>query len=612
LNGARLVFVATDTALSPKALAAAIEAQAITTMFLTTSLFQHVARTVPNAFGRLRNLLFGGETADPQAVAAVLQSGRPPRRLLHVYGPTETTTFATWHHVTQVDPDAASIPIGRPLANTSVYILDRWQNPVPAGVIGELCIGGPGLAAGYLGEPQLTAARFIASPFRAGERLYRTGDLARYRMDGVIDFVGRVDRQVKIRGFRVELGEVENALKKHPGIRDALVVAQDVAAGDRRLNAYVVTTPDAKTELQPAMLRDFLRKALPGHMIPAGIRLLDSFPLTPNGKIDRDALPPIAANGQRQVDPGNLSILEHELLRLWQELLGTNEVGPDDNFFDLGGHSLLAVRLIDAVERVAGLRLPLTTLFARPTVKGLAAALLDGRKDYFRESIAAVQTAGDRPPFFFLHGEFNGGGFYSLRFARTLGSRQPFYACHPHGLTGRALPPSIEAMAEDYLPALRAIQPHGPYFLGGHCNGALVALEIGRRLHADSEDVALVMMIDATAYSSPVAPVAPQTENLLQPPENPDLLGYYREVMSRYIPESYDGTVTVLRSRETPWPQADLGWRNIAARVDVHEVPGDHMSALTKHLTALSETVRDCVEAAQRRAKARGARVPPS
>jgi len=384
LNGARLVLIAEDTLLSPQAMATAIEQRGITTLFLTTALFNQMTDRIPAALRNLHHLLFGGEAVDPQRVRELLQKG-PPKRLLHVYGPTETTTFASWYLVKGVAEEASTVPIGRPIANTKIYILDSHLSPVPIGVVGELYIGGDGLATGYLNRPKLTQAKFIANPFSSqpGDRLYKTGDLARYLADGNIEFVGRIDDQVKIRGFRIEPGEIEAVLGQHSGIRECVVMAQQDDAGEKRLVAYVVAVSDS--QLDSIGLRGFLKERLPEYMIPAAFVFLDTLPLTPNGKLDRRALP--EPDSQRREDEARYvpprTAVEQGLAEIWAEVLRVDRVGIHDNFFDLGGHSLLATRVASRIREVFRIELPLRALFEMPTVAGLS------------DHIEAIRWAGD-------------------------------------------------------------------------------------------------------------------------------------------------------------------------------------------------------------------------
>ena len=275
---------------SPQYFAAQIREREISVLFLTTALFNQLADEVPWAFNSVRYLLFGGEAVSPRWMKAVLKNG-PPERLLHVYGPTESTTFTLWYEVTDVPEGAKIIPIGRPISNTQVYVLDHHRWPVPVGVPGELCIAGMGLARGYLNHPELTTEKFIPNPFSedAEARLYTTGDLVRYLPDGNIEFLGRLDHQVKIRGFRVELGEIEAVLSQHTAVREAVVLAREDIPGDKRLVAYFVS--DQESPPTVSELRRFLKEGLPDYMMPAVFTLLNALPLTPNGKVDRRALP---------------------------------------------------------------------------------------------------------------------------------------------------------------------------------------------------------------------------------------------------------------------------------------------------------------------------------
>jgi amino acid adenylation domain-containing protein/non-ribosomal peptide synthase protein (TIGR01720 family) len=411
LNGGCLVFLPRSVLLSPPDLARALAEERVSTMFLTSALFHQVARQTPRAFAPLRELLFGGEAADPRLVRAVLAAG-PPARLLHVYGPTETTTFATWHAVREVAPGAASVPIGGPVGNAVARVLDRELRELPVGAVGELCIGGwtggEGLARGYLGRPELTAERFVPDPCAdaadggLGARLYRTGDLVRRLADGTIDFLGRLDRQVKLRGFRIEPGEIEAALAEHPRVRQAAVAVRQVGEGDRRLVAYVAAdpapgaVPDAEAGdaeagspgvIDPGELRAFLETRLPPYMVPAGFVFLGSLPLTATGKVDRRALAAGPAQewgsraGRVHVPPRTAA--EAALAPIWAEVLRLDAAaGPsvEDDFFALGGDSILSIQIV-ARARQAGLAITPKQLFENPTIAGLAAvaASVDAR-----------------------------------------------------------------------------------------------------------------------------------------------------------------------------------------------------------------------------------------
>jgi amino acid adenylation domain-containing protein len=372
LNGASLVIIDRDTLLSSQSFATALREKRITSAFVTTALFNRLVRDVPDVFAPVRDLLFGGEAADPEAVRTVLAAD-PPRRLIHVYGPTEATTFSTWLHVRKVAADARTVPIGGPLANSACHVLDRWLQPVPTGAAGELHLGGDGLAHGYWGRPALTAERFIPDPFGApGSRLYRSGDRVRRLPDASIEYLTRLDGQVKIRGYRIELGEIEAALRTHAAVEQVAVVARD-SAGGKRLVAYVVDKSGTAT----GDLQRHLKQRLPDYMVPAAVVSLDRLPLTPNGKLDRNALPSSDAATGQQVTPR--TAVEEILSGLWCDVLQGARPGIDDNFFDCGGHSLIAAQLMARIADAFSIELPLRTLFEAPTVRALALRVEEAR-----------------------------------------------------------------------------------------------------------------------------------------------------------------------------------------------------------------------------------------
>ena len=460
----------------------------------------------------VRLVIIGGERASPERLAVWSKRVGPRVRLVNTYGPTEATVVATAHDLTDRERSATErreVPIGRPVSNAQTYVLDARLRPVPVGVPGELHIGGAGVARGYLNRPDLTSQKFIADPFAKNGhgRLYKSGDLARYLPDGSIEFRGRVDNQVKIHGFRIELGDIESAAAGCPLVKSFLVVAREDAQGDKRLVAYIVPAAGAATLSQPAITRgvkDFLRTKLPAYMVPSTFVTLDDFPLNRNGKIDLNSLPvpdqARAEMGGDYVKPGNP--LEYQLAQVWEELFDIRPIGITDNFFDLGGHSLLSVRMIDRIEQVIGKKLPLATLLSGATIEKLAAALLKQESESLRSPLVEIQAGGSKRPFFYLHGDFNGGGLYCVSLSRHLGKDQPFYALQPHGMDGQPMPRTIEAMAEDHIKTLRGHQPEGPYLLGGHCNGALIAFEMARQLEAQGAKVDLLVLICAEATNA--------------------------------------------------------------------------------------------------------------
>lgn len=373
LNGGCVVIPPREVLLSPQALAKTLQNERITVLFLTTAVFHQVARECPKAFNALHTLLMGGEVCDPARIRDVLAQGGP-RRFLHVYGPTENTTFSTYYLVRELAADATTVPIGTPISNSTLYILDRHLQPVPPGVAGEIYVGGDGVALGYANSQERTALRFIPDPFAqsADARLYKTGDLGRFLHDGNVEFLGRNDLQVKIRGFRIELGEIESALFLDPEVRAAAVVTRKAAAGGQSIVAYVV--PKAGLRIHVNELRSRLKQRLPDYMLPATIVLLESLPLNPNGKVDKRALPdPTEVNAEApNVENAPASVLEKTLASIWGEVLGLSHIDIDDLFFDLGGHSLLLAEVQAKIKERLNLDVSIVELFQHPSIRSLS------------------------------------------------------------------------------------------------------------------------------------------------------------------------------------------------------------------------------------------------
>ena len=372
LSGARLFGYRKETVLALHGFASQLTKHQITTLFLPTALFNQFAREFPSTFQTLGHLLFGGETADPHCVDEVVQCGRPAR-LLHVYGPTETTTFASWFLVNDVPQRANTIPIGKPLTNTQLYILDDEMHPVPVGVPGELYIGGDGLALSYLNRPANTSERFVPHPFckRYQPRLYKTGDQCRWLSGGNVEFLGRLDDQVKTRGFRVELGEIVSTLRQHHNVDEAVVSMRDDKADDKRLVAHVVAT--AGTALVPHELRRFMKERLPSYMVPSAFVFMKALPLTANGKVDRCALPnPQVRSSSNQPFVRPSTVDQRKIAAIWTNVLDVDPVGIDDNFFDMGGSSLRLPAVLNRLQKAFDREVTIVDLFEHTTVRGLA------------------------------------------------------------------------------------------------------------------------------------------------------------------------------------------------------------------------------------------------
>ncbi|HJV61616.1 MAG TPA: amino acid adenylation domain-containing protein [Albitalea sp.] len=445
----------------------------------------------------LRILVCGGEALDRE-LARELRRRLPGVRLGNFYGPTETSIDAAWHEVHEVPSGPGLVPIGRPVAHARCHVLDAQMQPVPIGVVGELCIGGAGLARGYLHRPELTAGRFVADPFHAGERLYRSGDLARYLHDGTLEWIGRLDEQVKLRGLRIELGEIDAALQACPGVAHAAVLLREDRPGHPRLVAYV-----AGEGLVAALLRGHLAQRLPDYMLPSVIVVLPALPLLPSGKLDRQALPAPRADSADSKDDTPNSPLEAAMQSVWCDVLGVDRVGVDDDFFELGGHSLLAIRLLAEIERRLGPALRVSSLFQAPTVRRLA-ALIETQPDAAIPSscVVAMQARGDRPALFAVSG-YGGGVTPFKALARELGDRQPLYVLDTgvFGSDDEGL--TLEDVAHRMVVDMRRVQASGPYRLVGYSLGGKIVYEMAQQLHRAGERVALLALLDCAGPGYP-------------------------------------------------------------------------------------------------------------
>ncbi len=633
----------------------------LTVLNIPTGYWQELTREwadlselVPNIQPRV--FIVGGDTMLPEFLDLWHRTPMSSIRLINAYGPTETTITATAFDIAPRlrEPSALQrIPIGRPLANRATYILNKYGDPVPVGVPGELYIGGHCLARGYLKRPDLTAQNFVPDPFSSepGTRLYKTGDLARYLSDGNIEFLGRIDDQVKVRGFRIELGEIEAALRQHPAVRETVVLARENAPGEKHLVAYVV----AQGESPPTAseLRVFLKEKLPDYMMPAVFVPLAALPLMPNGKVNRSALP---EPGRTRSEPGRAFVaprnpLELQITSLWEEVLGIRPIGVTDNFFELGGHSLAAVRLFALIERRLGKKVPLATVFQGATVEHLAKILAQYAQAPSHSSLVAIQPGGNRRPFFLIH-PAGGHVFPYVHLAHHLGSDQPSYGLQARGLEEGQEPHSrIEDMAAYYIEALRTVQPWGPYLLGGWSMGGVVALEMAQQFRAQGQRVALLalldtriptadeeladedfdarLLIDFVRYfglsldlrdSLARLPKHELLERVLEHAKRAGLMPSDIEVSQaqpfielckadfratqNYVLHHYPGRITLFKAgQELAGTSSDptLGWSEWAAGgVDVHVVPGNHATMVYKpHVEVLAEKLRACLDHAQ-------------
>jgi surfactin family lipopeptide synthetase C len=640
ITGATVVIAPRDVVRNPKQLIAEIERSRASVVQATPAAWRMLIQTGWTGKPGLK-VLCGGEALSRELADALLDR---VGSVWNVYGPTETTIWST---VAPVHRDTA-ITIGRAIANTSIYILDRNMRLVPRGVTGDLYIGGAGIARGYHNRPELTAERFVQNPFGdPGSRLYCTGDLARYLADGSIECLGRRDHQVKIRGFRIELGEIETVLAKHPSIQEATVILFDAGIGDARLAAYTVARdgpPPATSEL-----RAHLKKSLPDYMVPAFFTFLPSMPLTPNGKIDRKALPD-PSTASRSVDSERpKDHIEAQIIGVFERVLGSPGVHGTDNFFDAGGHSLLAIRLMSEIEKAFGVNVPPATLFQLPTPRELATVVRDRSESVGWTSLVPLKPEGDAPPFFCVHSL--GANVLSYRkLAELMPADQPFYGLQPRGLDGTDdIHASVQEMASHYLKEIREVQPRGPYRLGGVCLGGIVAFEMAQQLRSEGEATEQLIMIDSYYRPQPrYMPGVPMratpglvadyylgellmrggrdrwvyaltrmrniafrmirpVSRLFVKPKRGTLdraIDAIHEVHSAaessYVPKSYSGHITLFWCAEYPlrgFQDRRLGWSDVAeGGLEVQVVPGNHFSMLEPgHVTSLAEELARCL-----------------
>jgi amino acid adenylation domain-containing protein len=681
LAGATLCLGTPDSLLPSSNLIGLLRDRAITTVTLPPS----VLAVLPAAeLPALQTIIVAGEACSPDLVAR----WAPNRHFFNAYGPTEATVCAT---IAECTPQQRQPPIGRPIANTQIYILDRHLQPVPIGVPGELHIGGVGLARGYLNRPELTAEKFILNPFsdlglpivdfRSGDavqnpafggtnvqskhskssRLYKTGDLARYLPDGNIEFLGRIDRQVKIRGFRIELGEIETLLRQHPVVLACVIIARKDPFG-KRLVAYVV--PQDGIAIDRQQLRDYLKERLPDYMMPSAFMMLDALPLTPNGKVAHDALPAPASDTSTEPEAfvAPRDSLELQLVQIWEEVLNVRPIGVTDNFFDIGGHSLLAVRLMALIQERFGQELPLSTLFQCGTIEQLA-TILRSSPSVPWSPLVAIQRTGSKPPFFCAH-PIGGNVLGYVDLGRHLAPEQPFYGLQAPGVDGQREPyTQIPDLAAYYIEAIRGLQMSGPYFLGGHSFGGLVAFEMARQLKQQGHEVALLTLMDTPAPIKGEIPevnddamwlvkrakalerffgkkllVSYEELRLLEPEEQ---FNYFLEKLRRtnlippdagqqlirrilqvqkashqalvsYVPQVYLGRITLLRASEVlaedsggvfsqSFRDRGLGWGELTTEpIKIHDVPGNHITMLANpHVQVLAEQLKRCLNQAQ-------------
>jgi len=618
--GATIVLAGGDDVTDGAALRGLIETQTITVMQATPSTWYLVIEAGWKGSQKFKKALVGGESLPVDLAAALCERCD---EVWNMYGPTETTVWSTAGRV--VEPERQGISIGRPVANTHVYVLDSKSRLCPVGVEGELWIGGAGVSQGYVNRPGLTAERFVPDRFEPdvpGARLYRTGDRARWRQDGTLELFGRTDTQIKLRGHRIELAEIESALARESGVARAVVAVRDFGPGDRRLVAYVV--PKSKS-LSEESLREQLRGLLPVYMVPQHFVMLETLPLLASGKVDRASLPSPRLSPAARLPVHPRTEMERAVWRIWSEVLGREDFGIKESFFDLGGHSMLAVRLVNRIASEVTPSCTLALFSHHPTIESLCRAMVS--LPYIEcSSAVTLQGLGDGPTLFCICG---------VHIYRELADRLAphipvialFVPCEIRILNGEIDPSSyfisVEELASDYIEVMRKKQPHGPYHLAGLSFGGLLAFEIAHQLRSEGERVDLLAMFDTTLPESRLRGLVRRAVRFVEGFREEGLIHglrrgrvrldrlrnairawssnrtavsdisdiedarrvalrdtIYMRAVRRYVARPYDGRAIHIRAQDSLTPDTSDGWSALVDQLEVIRIPGDHIGIL--------------------------------
>lgn len=646
-SGGKLVLCPPNSLIAPEKLYKLIEKERISLADFVPSVLRGLSVYLEKTYQKLDSLeivIVGSEPCYIKDYQQFKQFCQPQSRLINSYGVTEATIDSCYFETTEIDLFKTQlVPIGRPYQNTQVYLLDRHLQPVPIGVPGELHIAGDGLAKGYLNLPDLTQEKFIPHPFcnHPHSRLYKTGDLARYLSDGTIEFLGRIDHQIKLRGFRIELPEIESVLNLHPEVQQAVVLLAENSQNDKVLAAYLIAKNQS---INASDLRLFLQQRLPGYMIPSAFVVLESFPLTPNGKVDRKAFPKLnrEPSNEREFIPPR-DYIEQQMAQIWSEVLSLHPIGIRDNFFDLGGYSLLAIRLMAQIQQKFQQTLPLAILFEAPTIEQLSNRLRSAKLSISWPSLVPIQPHGHKPPLFFVPGA-GGNLIYLYQLAKALGCERPFYGLQAQGLDGESkILTTMEEIAAHYVKEMMAVQPEGAYFIAGHSFGSLVAFEIAQQLLRQGRKIAFLAILDSYAPLAELEfqPLIAQMSDLqwltkmvglveelvAQPLEidwkameslswdeqlnhikdqlvevnflPPDigikqlrrLVEVFKtQYLINYVPQNVEPTsITLFKTQEFTGQEflpcdvlqdPTLGWQRLASSIEVYTVPGNHITML--------------------------------
>lgn len=638
LNGAQLAMIDADLP-SLEQIGETIRRHQVTTICAGPELLTVFVKTRPRSLRGVRQVLSGGDVLPPALVSGLQQAGC---RVLNIYGPTENTVCTTMFEATEGWPPEAVVPIGRPIANDFVYILDPQGQPVPVDIPGELHVTGDGLTSGYTNNPELTTEKFIANPFPGAphDRLYKTGDIVKWRPDSAIAFLGRRDNQVKIRGCRIELGEIETVLGAHPAVNQVHVGVYKTGSEEKTVVAYVVAQESRTVEA--AQLRDYLRTKLPDYMLPAAFVFLDRMPVTPVGKIDPAALPKpqflAQDNDRRVILPRNEQ--ERTMAELWERILDRRPIGIQDGFFDLGGHSLLGMRLMADIEKTFGERLPVSLLFTADTIEKLCRRLFNA-KETFSSRLVPIQVKGAHPPLFCVHA-IDGEVISYRNLAMYLGEEQPLYGLvYDFQSVNPTEDLEISSLAARYIREIRSVQPKGPYYLIGHSLGGIIAYEMAQQLRQAGQAVDFLALIDTAnpaRYKQGTTPATvtlvhrlgrffaksmqerrtylksrlQKAWSLIGPERNTTLRiraikKALKQAHRQYLPAPYPGRLTLFRAldREKNALSRDrtMGWEDlIAGGITVYESPSTHGEIINrKNIGHLADNLIECLKEARQK-----------
>ncbi len=615
LSGATLVLNPAALNTPGEVLAETLERQQISIVTLPPAALELLP---VRKYSTLRTLVSAGEAC----TADLMNRWAVDYRCINAYGPTEISICATLA-VCKISANKPSI--GKPLANVLVYVLNEYMQPLPINVRGELYIGGPGVSRGYLNLPELTQSKFIANPFSTNPaaRLYKTGDMVRWLPDGSLEFLGRDDDQVKIRGFRIELGEIERQLQSHADIAQSVVLRKETEH-DAKLIAYL--TPANLAVLNPNELRDFLSARLPDYMLPNAFVIMEKLPMTTNQKIDKKALlmTPITTLSSEKKYQHPRNQMEFQLVKLWKNILKVDSVGIRENFFALGGHSLLLVSLLIQIEKIFNKKLPISLIYAKPTIEQLAAAMMTEESTAAVSPVVTLRETGNRPPLFLIH-EVTGIAFHYLTLSHHINAEHPIYGIQDPTAGKEARFASIKEMATSYASSIRKIQHHGPYHLAGWCLGGVIAYEIAQQLLAEGETVARIILIDSpmnmhkkrqmklyTEQFNEIKTLISEGNSLTLHPAIKDKSTWLNQVaaefmhrimlMREYKPDVYPepDAVTLIKASEPTdaddiiTPSKDNGWLAYVPDIKIYSMPGNHQSIIKEpHVRQLANIINN-------------------